>query len=101
MRMRYNAWEDYNADNIDNDRPALEPLKPCPFCGGGAWLLDNSSMEPVIDPETGAYIDMDIEDASTIWCECQSCGVTNGFVETPEEAIAIWNRRWTPHREEK
>lgn len=82
-----NVWNDYN-----DDGRKLEPLKPCPCCGGEAWLEDNSYMRPVLD-EDGYYVDIDISDSSECLIECRSCGLSTPLMETPETAIAIWNKR--------
>jgi len=57
-------------------------------------LNDNGHEEPVIDPETGAYIDMDISEGDIFWCSCEECGAMMGGGEnSPEEAIEVWNKR--------
>lgn len=80
----YNGWND------DGD---LEEIKKCPFCGGIGVLRDNGFIYPEIDPETGAYVDMHIEDGDVLWCECEECGAMSESADTPEEAISNWNRR--------
>lgn len=80
---KYNGW---------NDNGDLPPIKKC-LCGGNAKLCDNGFERPVIDPDTGAYIDMDIFDGDRFWCECELCGATTRGQETPEAAITEWNYR--------
>lgn len=81
---KYNGW---------NDDENLHPIKKCPFCGGSAKLCDNGFEAQVIDPDSGAYVDMDISEDDIFWCECESCGVMTQGQETPEAAIEEWNRR--------
>lgn len=66
-----NAWNDYN-----NKWRKLEPLKPCPCCGGEAWLEDNSDYYP-----------------KDCLVECRSCGLSTKLMRSPEDAIALWNQR--------
>ena len=83
----YNVWDDWN----NEDHP-LEPLKPCPCCGGEAWFEDDGEMYPEID-SNGAYVGMNIYEGSLFWVTCQSCGLQSLAAKTPEEAIARWNKR--------
>lgn len=76
-----------------NDDGDLDEIKKCPFCGGIGVLCDNGFEYPEIDPENGAYVDMHIEEGDVLWCECEECGSTAKSADTPEEAIANWNRR--------
>ena len=48
-----------------------EEIKPCPFCGGKAYVYQ------------GMYP----------WVECEDCCGRNGTSETVEEAIENWNDR--------
>ena len=48
-----------------------EELKPCPFCGGTAILYD----------------------AGIPYVRCDTCGTQTTAYQTPDEAIAAWNRR--------
>lgn len=81
---KYNGW---------NDDGSLPPIEKCPFCGGIAKLCDNGFEYPIIDPDSGAYVDMDISEGDLFWCGCESCGATTLGRETPEAAIAEWNHR--------
>lgn len=49
-------------------------LKPCPFCGGEADLLDTL-------PSGGC------------WCRCDECSSDGPSGDTEADAIAAWNRR--------
>ena len=87
MRDVYNGW---------NDDGTLPAIKACPFCGSAGMLNDNGYEMPVIDPDTGAYVDMDIFEGDGFWCECPECGAILPEADTPEEAIKQWNRRDVP-----
>ena len=76
-----------------NDDGNLPKIEKCPFCGGRGMLCDDGGQEPVIDSETGAYIDMEFWEGSTFWIECEGCGCLLGGEETPEQAIEKWNKR--------
>lgn len=77
-----------NGDDIEGPEPEemIEDsrLKPCPFCGGKAYLLDCA-------PDDADWEEMGV------WC--RKCG--NGFIPyvydsdvvTKAEAIKQWNRR--------
>lgn len=80
----YNGW---------NDEETLDEISKCPFCGGNGELIDNGYSHPVIDGN-GAYVDMDISEGDLFWIQCEKCGATIQTTETPEEAIANWNRRF-------
>ena len=51
----------------------MEKLQPCPFCGGRAELCGT-------------------DETKIFYVECLDCDF-NGNFDTPEEAIAAWNRR--------
>ena len=70
----------------------LEGIKPCPCCGGIPILKDDGYMEPEI-AENGAYVGMNVEEPSFYWVECKSCELSTKTTETPEECIALWNKR--------
>lgn len=62
----------------------MEGLKPCPFCGGEAVMLE-------IPPHI--HIIVDLPDCSgSAFVECTKCTAAISG-ETVEEAIEIWNRR--------
>lgn len=50
----------------------MDELKPCPFCGGEAYL------ESVFD---------------WVCVECNGCKVSTKAYEDPKEAEEVWNRR--------
>ena len=50
-------------------------LKPCPFCGGSAFILKSGSGDLLP------------------WVTCIKCGAETGYYETVEKAIEAWNRR--------
>ncbi|RHC46349.1 hypothetical protein DW839_31175 [Enterocloster bolteae] len=81
---KYNGW---------NDDGGLQPIEKCPFCGGSAKLCDNGFEAPIIDPESGAYVDMEISEGDIFWCECESCGAMTQGEDTPEDSISKWNTR--------
>ena len=51
----------------------MTELKPCPFCGGKAKLMD----------------------APDVWVECTSCGAQSRMCAMPETALERWNVRVT------
>ena len=81
---KYNGW---------NDDGGLQPIEKCPCCGGSAKLCDNGFEAPIIDPESGAYVDMEISEGDIFWCECESCGAMTQGEDTPEDSISKWNTR--------
>ena len=81
---KYNGW---------NDDGGLQPIEKCPFCGGSAKLCDNGFEAPIIDPESGAYVDMEISEGDIFWSECESCGAMTQGEDTPEDSISKWNTR--------
>jgi Lar family restriction alleviation protein len=63
----------------DLPNPTVEPLKPCPFCGGKATFYDYQYKSPPPD---------------LYWVACNECGVdTHDGSDSQEAAIAAWNRR--------
>lgn len=55
----------------------MEKLKPCPFCGGEAFIT------PII---TNYY-----EPRFTVFCK--ECNAKSKYCKDEESAIAAWNRR--------
>lgn len=49
----------------------MDELKPCPFCGGKAHVVDG------ID----------------YWILCEDCHCRTGFFDRAEDAAEAWNRR--------
>jgi len=71
----------------------MDELKPCPFCGEEARTWSKVHVVPVIDQETGAYIDAD-----TYYYEqtgCPNCDIWFFIGEDDSEDTTIkkWNRR--------
>lgn len=71
----------------------MEKLKTRPFCGGEAIYKSWVDVVPVIDTESGAYIDAD-----TTYLEftgCEPCGIGFWLEEDGPEGATIekWNRR--------
>lgn len=53
-------------------------LKPCPFCGRKAWIIDTGNYYP----------------RAFYRIVCQSCCTMQGkLYDTQEESIEAWNRR--------
>ena len=59
-----------------------EHLKPCPFCRGKAGIWDGILK--------GGYITM-----------CEKCGCMTPEEQTPQAALAKWNRRKKIHSKKK
>lgn len=71
----------------------MTKLRECPFCGGAGSTKSGVRVEPIIDPETGAYIDAD-----TYYYEqtgCPACDIWFFIEEDESEDTTIkkWNRR--------
>lgn len=58
------------SDELNNE------LKPCPFCGGKAELIERIY---------GAYKDVTVA--------CKQCGIRSTLFSNDLEAITFWNRR--------
>lgn len=54
-----------------------EKLKPCPFCGGTASIIQDGTGEP----------------SQSIAITCDNCYVTSAFCKAEKEAKKWWNRR--------
>ena len=66
-------------DSSKEKNVASEELKPCPFCGHDAWLIQYHNNGP---------------DPHRVDCSNEYCAVSPGVCgETREEAVALWNRR--------
>lgn len=62
----------------------MAELKPCPFCGGEAFIR-------VIPPHKHFLVNMpDYKGGAFVECVNCSCGIAE---DTKEEAIKAWNRR--------
>ena len=70
-----------------------EKLLRCPFCGGEARTWNEVHVEPVIDPETGAYIDADTYYHEQTGCPACDIWFFIGEDETEDSTIKKWNRR--------
>ena len=55
-------------------------LKPCPFCGGKAILIDNSYFS------FGSY-------SKEFWAKCSKCFASIEEMKSKRGAINRWNRR--------
>ena len=51
-------------------------LLPCPFCGGKGEMTDSAGL-----------------DADKAFIQCQGCWVCTTTYDSPDEAVAVWNRR--------
>lgn len=54
----------------------INELKPCPFCGGEAELIEHTY---------GAYKDATVA--------CKQCGIRSTLFSNDLEAVMFWNRR--------
>jgi Lar family restriction alleviation protein len=75
---------DLNKKIIQKAEREKDELKPCPFCGGKAEVMNDDFFE--------------VFDANAFWIKCTECGLTTGDSATEEEAIKAWNRRGTGGR---
>lgn len=75
-----------------------EKLKPCPFCGGEAFVNDDptdNGAEPLMSKNGKIGL-------GRLWSvECDECGADGGFWQGRDIAIKAWNTRTpeTCHRE--
>lgn len=74
-RKAYQMFVRQNKENVEEffwlDLEYKETLKKCPFCGGTAIL--HTAVLPYI--------------------RCDNCSIQTITYNTPEEAVAAWNRR--------
>lgn len=63
----------------------MDELKPCPFCGGEAFLHFDAETRAVHKNITGKEIGN--------WVTCKKCFAESGYCHTTEAAIEAWNRR--------
>jgi hypothetical protein len=64
----------------------MSDILHCPFCGSARFPTITAWVD---DPGFGYTICCD----AAGWSDTKGCGASSGWGETPEEAIAIWNRR--------
>ena len=57
--------------------PKEPKIKPCPFCGGEALMMRFRGSS----------------NRNSRLLQCRQCQVSYGWVATPEEAAALWNKR--------
>lgn len=62
-------------------------LKPCPFCGGNAKLIETYKYVGLSKPIPRYFVRCDNDDCNVYVATCNS--------DTEEEAIEAWNRRVT------
>lgn len=65
-------------------QPTTIPLKPCPFCGSGALLLN--------------IADTDSDNLGAVYVECRICHASTALVfpsmeDARPRAVELWNRR--------
>lgn len=64
-------------------------LKPCPFCGGKAYLIDYDESDKYFPEDNPDELDCAVETTA----ECDYCGAMISLFETPRKAVEAWNRR--------
>ena len=75
-----------------------ELLKPCPFCGGKAYLnicdSEAGQYPTSVDEDTVSFLAVD-EDPNFegCWVFCEDCNAGTNTYDSPEQAIAAWNER--------
>ena len=80
-----------NTINIVDDIPEL---KCCPFCGGKAKYENYFNISPVIEGDSGAYVDADLDYYETVYCV--KCGAQIFDHDDNHEegyTIKLWNTR--------
>ena len=66
----------------------MSELKPCPFCGGEAFVNDDPTGNGG-KPHTSGNVGL-----GRLWSvECDECGADAGFWQDRDVAIAAWNTR--------
>lgn len=63
----------------------MEELKPCPFCGGEAYIVEVKPHSHII-----ATFMADYEGGAFVECSDCTCAIA---ADTKAEAIEAWNRR--------
>lgn len=73
----------------------MDSLRPCPFCGGEAFVNDDptgNGGKPHMSGNVGL---------GRLWSvECDECGADGGFWQDKDIAIAAWNTRYHSEFEE-
>lgn len=69
-----------NSNLIQNQHKNYE-LKPCPFCGGEAKLVN-------IKVKTGLY-----SSGGTFYVHCKVCSITTQPRQKAEDVVKVWNTR--------
>ena len=62
-----------------------EKLRPCPFCGGEAYMIE-------VEPHTHKIAIWVPDSVGECFIECTNCTCAMS-ANTKEEAVAAWNRR--------
>ena len=75
----------------------IKELKPCPFCGGKAFIISATHRE-VYDMLTDGnfktgYIEM-------FMARCSICGASSDYSRSLEKVAALWNARASRYIEE-
>lgn len=69
----------------------MAELKPCPFCGGEARVVERCYPREVFHP--GSLDVPDIVEGSRYSIACEECGAMQYESETLESVVEMWNRR--------
>lgn len=62
----------------------MEELRPCPFCGGPAFV--NLTLTRIVPKKFLYYV------------ECNKCSMKTFYRDTEKEAIDFWNNRVTDNK---